>query len=1026
MPTDTERLIFLLEANTKKFEAALLKAEKQADRRMALIEKRANTMEARLAASMEKGGKSLMNAIGSTALLAVLAKTGSTLADLSDAYTSAHNQAKLYSTSQEEATAKTEMLMNMAIKTRAKFEDLTQVYAGVNRAAQSMGMQASQINAVTEAVGTAVQIANTGPTGVSGALLQLSQMLPAAKVSAEEFNSVFEQTPRLAQAIADGIERTGGSMSKLQSMVKNGEVSGSEVIKALISQLPKLREEFAGMEPTISSAFETLRTGAIQAVSRLNDTTNASKVTAEFIRDLGNNMDLAAAALIIFVTEAAKLAKVAVTAAGVAAAVYAIAQAWKWYIGITAAIPALTLAEGLSLVGASAMGATTGIRALGTAALGFIRTPMGIVILAVAAALAYLITKTVTQIDAQQKLQEQSNRVHTAMGEYEVAVMAAANATGDAVKPAQELAKAKHELAVKTVEATNAELRDLQVRAASAKAKLAEAQALQSAAASRMRSESQYGGSSRFEGSGAIRYGMAAGDAEKAASEYAKIQEQVKAQELVVKEAEVALKRIEGIEKNGGLKFNTTPPPGKDKKGRGSGESEANKAAAAQRKLYEETTKLLEWDLKLKQLRGEETNELERQIEIRKLAVEISSKGAPTAEDEATATAKINEYYVAKVAEIQKAINARHKELELSIAQTEQDWETVRAKQKELEFEEMVKNYRDMGLTIAQAETQARIDQNRLIEARAAETERQLLAETNALEIERLKAAGLYDQAQALEDEIALEDLRNKLAEMGVENYEEMAQKMRDVAISTRNQTIELQKQADELDRQIDILDRLGKTRERDAAQKEKDKKARADELAQKYGMSPDKAKQQAEQEQLERDRATIEGEIRTTFKGALLAAVKGDDWKQVLQDKLSEAFDNAINSLADILMDVIKGAFSRGGTTSGSWGGIMDGVSAIFGKRAEGGNMKAGRTYLVGERGPEPFTPGVSGAIAANKNLKGLGGGPSRVNIHIDARDAVLTSQLRQDMIQAVKIGVDLKSAQDKADSAFNSRYRV
>jgi len=46
-----------------------------------------------------------------------------------------------------------------------------------------------------------------------------------------------------------------------------------------------------------------------------------------------------------------------------------------------------------------------------------------------------------------------------------------------------------------------------------------------------------------------------------------------------------------------------------------------------------------------------------------------------------------------------------------------------------------------------------------------------------------------------------------------------------------------------------------------------------------------------------------------------------------------------------------------------------------IAGARALGGPVNAGRTYLVGERGPELFTPGISGGIVPNNRMGSLGG---------------------------------------------------
>jgi hypothetical protein len=54
--------------------------------------------------------------------------------------------------------------------------------------------------------------------------------------------------------------------------------------------------------------------------------------------------------------------------------------------------------------------------------------------------------------------------------------------------------------------------------------------------------------------------------------------------------------------------------------------------------------------------------------------------------------------------------------------------------------------------------------------------------------------------------------------------------------------------------------------------------------------------------------------------------------------------------------------------------GGALGGASALFaasGERAFGGGMDGGKTYLVGERGPEMVTAGTKSTVTANSDLK-------------------------------------------------------
>jgi len=81
---------------------------------------------------------------------------------------------------------------------------------------------------------------------------------------------------------------------------------------------------------------------------------------------------------------------------------------------------------------------------------------------------------------------------------------------------------------------------------------------------------------------------------------------------------------------------------------------------------------------------------------------------------------------------------------------------------------------------------------------------------------------------------------------------------------------------------------------------------------------------------------------------------------------------------------------------------GAMKAVS-ISGARADGGPVAAGQSYLVGEKGPELFTPGASGSITPNSAL----GGGLVVNVGgIDARgaDQGVEQKIRMGMQQAIE----------------------
>lgn len=67
--------------------------------------------------------------------------------------------------------------------------------------------------------------------------------------------------------------------------------------------------------------------------------------------------------------------------------------------------------------------------------------------------------------------------------------------------------------------------------------------------------------------------------------------------------------------------------------------------------------------------------------------------------------------------------------------------------------------------------------------------------------------------------------------------------------------------------------------------------------------------------------------------------------------------------------VDAIKGAFSSA-------------KSVISGARANGGSVSSGKSFLVGERGPEVFTPSSNGRITSNRNM---GGGGISLNVVVN-----------------------------------------
>jgi len=145
---------------------------------------------------------------------------------------------------------------------------------------------------------------------------------------------------------------------------------------------------------------------------------------------------------------------------------------------------------------------------------------------------------------------------------------------------------------------------------------------------------------------------------------------------------------------------------------------------------------------------------------------------------------------------------------------------------------------------------------------------------------------------------------------------------------------------------------------------------------------------------------------------GALEAAFGrgGDSIARELNRAASSGEFSFKRLFASIAADFVKSGVQTLFSTIGGAlpGGGAGGGLALFGARAEGGPVVAGRSFLVGERGPEVFTPAVSGRIGA--------GGGAQVSVTMnfagpagaDAEQSVrrLRGQIMADLARAVADG--------------------
>ena len=147
----------------------------------------------------------------------------------------------------------------------------------------------------------------------------------------------------------------------------------------------------------------------------------------------------------------------------------------------------------------------------------------------------------------------------------------------------------------------------------------------------------------------------------------------------------------------------------------------------------------------------------------------------------------------------------------------------------------------------------------------------------------------------------------------------------------------------------------------------------------------------------------SIGSSFAESFKGIVRGSMTAQEaLKNLFQRTADHFLDMAAQILAAQIRSGIMGLFGRmflgggpdgfnrtdfmsGGYTAQQANVVQSGgflETVIDGSNANGGPVKGGGRYLVGERGPELFTPGVSGMITPNHAL----GGSTSIVVNVDA----------------------------------------
>ncbi len=224
---------------------------------------------------------------GAFAGLQGLAGMAKDVAATADEYNNLQARIKLVTGEGQAFASAWEQINQIALSTHTSLSTTGDLFTRIALAGKEFNLAQADALALTQTINQAVQLSGQSAQASDAAMIQLLQGLQSGVVRGEEFNSVMEQSPRLAKALADGLGVTTGELRKL---AEAGTLTSDVVIKSLQGQAATVAGEFSKLPPTVGRALQDLSTSWTVYVGEQDKATGSSTLAAKAINTLAQNL----------------------------------------------------------------------------------------------------------------------------------------------------------------------------------------------------------------------------------------------------------------------------------------------------------------------------------------------------------------------------------------------------------------------------------------------------------------------------------------------------------------------------------------------------------------------------------------------------------------------------------------------------------------------------------------------------------------------------------------------------------------
>ncbi|EPN21327.1 phage tail tape measure protein [Pseudomonas syringae] len=206
----------------------------------------------------------------------------------SEAYTSLTSRLKLVTESSAELATAQNAVFSIAQSAYQPLSATAELYQRIATNQKELKLSGEGVAGVVGTISKTLAISGASADSANAALIQLGQAFASGMLRGEELNSVMEQAPALAQAIAAGMGKTVG---ELRALGAAGLLTADSVVKALQAQEKAVADLFNKTAVTIGNSLTATSNSLTQFIGRMDQASGVSAAISANIVKVSQSID---------------------------------------------------------------------------------------------------------------------------------------------------------------------------------------------------------------------------------------------------------------------------------------------------------------------------------------------------------------------------------------------------------------------------------------------------------------------------------------------------------------------------------------------------------------------------------------------------------------------------------------------------------------------------------------------------------------------------------------------------------------